>query len=183
MLRGHRVHLRCVGRAMASPAECLFVICGPHEHPERRELTLPSSGEGSPFLRVAVAGERRSIRWNDLVNTAFIRASGAFPSRPRNMTRVLPGCAQRWRAQGVGACVFTSMHNVAYYSGFLYCSFGPALRAGGDGRRQRHLQRGHRCGSALAAMPWRQHHLYRLAAEQLLAGHSLGHGQWCSHRL
>ena len=27
-------------------------------------------------------------------------------------------------AQGVDACVFTSMHNVAYYSGFLYCAFG-----------------------------------------------------------
>ena len=26
--------------------------------------------------------------------------------------------------QGVDACVFTSMHNIAYYSGFLYCSFG-----------------------------------------------------------
>lgn len=27
-------------------------------------------------------------------------------------------------AMGVDACVFTSMHNVAYYSGFLYCAFG-----------------------------------------------------------
>ncbi|SHE61493.1 creatinase [Litoreibacter ascidiaceicola] len=27
-------------------------------------------------------------------------------------------------AEGVDACVFTSMHNIAYYSGFLYCSFG-----------------------------------------------------------
>lgn len=27
-------------------------------------------------------------------------------------------------AQGVDACVFTSMHNIAYYSGFLYCAFG-----------------------------------------------------------
>ncbi|QIE46544.1 M24 family metallopeptidase [Pseudohalocynthiibacter aestuariivivens] len=27
-------------------------------------------------------------------------------------------------AQGVDAAVFTSMHNIAYYSGFLYCSFG-----------------------------------------------------------
>ncbi|MGH1412247.1 MAG: M24 family metallopeptidase [Pelagimonas sp.] len=26
--------------------------------------------------------------------------------------------------QGIHACVFTSMHNIAYYSGFLYCSFG-----------------------------------------------------------
>ncbi len=28
------------------------------------------------------------------------------------------------RDAGVDACVFTSMHNVAYYSGFLYCAFG-----------------------------------------------------------
>ncbi len=28
------------------------------------------------------------------------------------------------QAAGVDACVFTSMHNVAYYSGFLYCAFG-----------------------------------------------------------
>lgn len=28
------------------------------------------------------------------------------------------------RAKGVDACVFTSMHCVAYYSGFLYCAFG-----------------------------------------------------------
>lgn len=27
-------------------------------------------------------------------------------------------------AAGVQACVFTSMHNIAYYSGFLYCAFG-----------------------------------------------------------
>ena len=27
-------------------------------------------------------------------------------------------------AEGVEAVVFTSMHNIAYYSGFLYCSFG-----------------------------------------------------------
>ncbi|TDT77356.1 creatinase [Litoreibacter halocynthiae] len=27
-------------------------------------------------------------------------------------------------AEDVDACVFTSMHNIAYYSGFLYCSFG-----------------------------------------------------------
>jgi creatinase len=26
--------------------------------------------------------------------------------------------------QGVEAAIFTSMHNIAYYSGFLYCSFG-----------------------------------------------------------
>lgn len=28
------------------------------------------------------------------------------------------------QANGVDACMFTSIHNVAYYSGFLYCAFG-----------------------------------------------------------
>ncbi len=27
-------------------------------------------------------------------------------------------------AKGLEACLFTSMHNIAYYSGFLYCAFG-----------------------------------------------------------
>ena len=49
--------------------------------------------------------------------------------------RVLPFAASEYDArledlrfmmatQGIEACVFTSMHNIAYYSGFLYCSFG-----------------------------------------------------------
>ncbi|MBW4709475.1 aminopeptidase P family protein [Roseobacter sp. YSTF-M11] len=31
---------------------------------------------------------------------------------------------ERMEAAGVSAAVFTSMHNIAYYSGFLYCAFG-----------------------------------------------------------
>lgn len=31
---------------------------------------------------------------------------------------------ERMEAVGVSAAVFTSMHNIAYYSGFLYCAFG-----------------------------------------------------------
>ncbi len=49
--------------------------------------------------------------------------------------RVLPFAASEYDARlatlrakmadmGVGACLFTSMHNIAYYSGFLYCAFG-----------------------------------------------------------
>jgi len=49
--------------------------------------------------------------------------------------RVLPFAAAEYDARlaglrrhmadtGVEACVFTSMHNIAYYSGFLYCAFG-----------------------------------------------------------
>ena len=49
--------------------------------------------------------------------------------------RTLPFAASEYEArlaglrrimadQGVEAAIFTSMHNIAYYSGFLYCSFG-----------------------------------------------------------
>ena len=36
----------------------------------------------------------------------------------------LSGLRKIMDTQGVEAAVFTSMHNIAYYSGFLYCSFG-----------------------------------------------------------
>lgn len=36
----------------------------------------------------------------------------------------LAGLRERMDAAGVSAAVFTSMQNIAYYSGFLYCSFG-----------------------------------------------------------
>lgn len=36
----------------------------------------------------------------------------------------LSGLRQIMSDSGVAACVFTSMHNIAYYSGFLYCAFG-----------------------------------------------------------
>jgi creatinase len=36
----------------------------------------------------------------------------------------LDGLRRIMAEAGVGAAVLTSMHNVAYYSGFLYCSFG-----------------------------------------------------------
>jgi len=36
----------------------------------------------------------------------------------------LAGLRALMEEAGVSACVLTSMHNVAYYSGFLYCAFG-----------------------------------------------------------
>ena len=36
----------------------------------------------------------------------------------------LAGLRKIMADQGVEAAIFTSMHNIAYYSGFLYCSFG-----------------------------------------------------------
>ena len=31
---------------------------------------------------------------------------------------------QNMSEQGLDACLFTSMHNIAYFSGFLHCAFG-----------------------------------------------------------
>lgn len=36
----------------------------------------------------------------------------------------LAGLRAMMRNKNIDACVFTSMHNIAYFSGFLYCSFG-----------------------------------------------------------
>ena len=36
----------------------------------------------------------------------------------------LKGLRKRMNEVGATAAVFTSMHNIAYYSGFLYCAFG-----------------------------------------------------------
>lgn len=36
----------------------------------------------------------------------------------------LAGLRKIMEGQGIEAAIFTSMHNIAYYSGFLYCSFG-----------------------------------------------------------
>ncbi|SFC21789.1 aminopeptidase P family protein [Tropicimonas isoalkanivorans] len=36
----------------------------------------------------------------------------------------LAGLRRIMADDGLDACVFTSMHNIAYYSGFLYCAFG-----------------------------------------------------------
>ncbi len=36
----------------------------------------------------------------------------------------LKGLRAAMEESGIGAAVFTSMHNIAYYSGFLYCAFG-----------------------------------------------------------
>ena len=41
--------------------------------------------------------------------------------------------------KGVDACVLTSMHNVAYYSGFFILCLWPHLWVGRDSHRQRFI--------------------------------------------
>lgn len=57
----------------------------------------------------------------------FTRHNGdkaPLPFSQAEYDRRLTTLRQIMAAQDVGAVVLTSMHNVAYYSGFLYCAFG-----------------------------------------------------------
>ncbi|ANT60156.1 creatininase [Salipiger sp. CCB-MM3] len=47
-----------------------------------------------------------------------------LPFAPEEYDARLNGLRAEMAAQGIDACVLSSMHNIAYYSGFLYCSFG-----------------------------------------------------------
>ncbi len=47
-----------------------------------------------------------------------------LPFAPAEYEQRLAGLRSIMHAQGIDAVVLTSLHNVAYYSGFLYCSFG-----------------------------------------------------------
>ncbi len=48
----------------------------------------------------------------------------ALPFAPEEYQARLEGLRAIMAETGVTAAVFTSMHNIAYYSGFLYCTFG-----------------------------------------------------------
>ncbi|MEZ7812483.1 MAG: M24 family metallopeptidase [Paracoccaceae bacterium] len=51
-------------------------------------------------------------------------AKASLPFSADEYDARLEGLRSIMKAQGLSATVLTSMHNVAYYSGFLYCSFG-----------------------------------------------------------
>ncbi|OOY26994.1 creatininase [Thioclava sp. L04-15] len=54
----------------------------------------------------------------------FHQGDRVLPFASEEYDARLAGLRAAMEASGVEACVFTSMHNIAYYSGFLYCSFG-----------------------------------------------------------
>ena len=54
----------------------------------------------------------------------FHQGDRVLPFEPSEYDARLAGLRSRMTEVGVEACVFTSMHNIAYYSGFLYCAFG-----------------------------------------------------------
>ncbi len=57
-------------------------------------------------------------------NYRFHQGDRVLPFAPAEYDHRLSKLRAEMAGAGVQACVFTSMHNVAYYSGFLYCAFG-----------------------------------------------------------
>lgn len=51
-------------------------------------------------------------------------AKAKLPFEDAEYEARLSGLRARMQESNVAAAVFTSMHNIAYYSGFLYCAFG-----------------------------------------------------------
>ncbi|KIN60474.1 Creatinase [Sulfitobacter noctilucae] len=54
----------------------------------------------------------------------FHQGEKTLPFEPQEYEDRLSRLRTDMAANGIEACVFTSMHNVAYFSGFLYCAFG-----------------------------------------------------------
>ena len=54
----------------------------------------------------------------------FHQGDRVLPFAAAEYEHRLEGLRDLMELHGLEACVFTSMHNIAYYSGFLYCSFG-----------------------------------------------------------
>ena len=54
----------------------------------------------------------------------FHQGEKTLPFSPDEYDARLSSLRNIMSNRGLDACTFTSMHNIAYYSGFLYCSFG-----------------------------------------------------------
>lgn len=57
-------------------------------------------------------------------NYRFHQGERVLPFAAAEYDARLSGLRRIMTASGIDVVVFTSMHNIAYYSGFLYCSFG-----------------------------------------------------------
>ncbi|ABD55529.1 peptidase M24 [Jannaschia sp. CCS1] len=94
----------------------------------------------------------------------------------------LKGLRARMSDAGVEACVFTSMHNIAYYSGFLCCAFGRpyalvvtptdsvTISAGIDAAQP--WRRSH--GDAITYTDWQRNNYWRAILSVTGAGRAVG---------
>ncbi|PPB82330.1 creatinase [Albidovulum inexpectatum] len=112
----------------------------------------------------------------------FHQGEKVLPFAPEEYENRLGGLRAIMDAQGVEAAVLTSMHNVAYYSGFLYCAFGrpyalvvtatqavtiaAGIDAGQPWRRS--------YGDALTYTDWKRDNFWRAVAHVAGTGRAIG---------
>ena len=100
-----------------------------------------------------------------------------LPFAPEEYETRLAGLRAILAERGLDACLLTSMHNVAYYSGFLYCSFGRPYGLVVTPERSVTIGAGidagqpwRRChGDAITYTDWARDNFWRVVAD--LAGH------------
>ncbi|MHA6346747.1 aminopeptidase P family protein [Roseivivax sp. CAU 1761] len=103
-------------------------------------------------------------------------AAGEYEARLAGLRRILAEA-------GLETCLLTSMHNIAYYSGFLYCAFGRpyglvvtaedcvTISAGIDGGQP--WRRSY--GDALTYTDWTRDNYWRAVAQVAGTGRALGY--------
>ncbi|WP_296473838.1 aminopeptidase P family protein [Roseinatronobacter sp.] len=113
----------------------------------------------------------------------FHQGNRELPFAPEEYAQRLQGLRAIMVREGVDVVVFTSMHNIAYYSGFLYCSFGRpyglvvtlqdtvTLSAGIDGAQP--WRRGY--GDNLTYTDWERDNFWRAAAHVAGQGRRVGY--------
>ncbi|MCE5973493.1 aminopeptidase P family protein [Sinirhodobacter sp. WL0062] len=105
-----------------------------------------------------------------------------LPFAPEEYEARLEGLRDLMEMHSLDACLMTSMHNIAYYSGFLYCSFGRpyglvvtrdrsvVISAGIDAG-----QPWRRChGEALTYTDWARDNYWRAVAHVIGTGKAVG---------
>ena len=113
----------------------------------------------------------------------FHQGEKTLPFEPQEYETRLTRLRADMEANGIDACVFTSMHNVAYYSGFLYCAFGRpyalvvtqtedvTISAGIDAAQP--WRRSH--GDNITYTDWQRNNYWRAVLSVTGAGKTIGH--------
>ncbi|EPX84623.1 Xaa-Pro aminopeptidase [Rubellimicrobium thermophilum DSM 16684] len=117
------------------------------------------------------------------VTYRFHQGERVLPFAPEEYEARLKGLRRIMEEAGVEVAVLTSMHNVAYYSGFLYCAFGRpyalvvtpgqsvTIAAGIDGGQP--WRRSH--GDTLTYTDWARDNFWRAVVEVAGRGRHVGH--------
>ncbi|MFW2543144.1 M24 family metallopeptidase [Primorskyibacter sp. 2E107] len=112
----------------------------------------------------------------------FHQGQKTLPFASEEYDARLAGLRAAMEDAGVAACVFTSMHNIAYYSGFLYCSFGRpyglvvtetdsvTISAGIDAAQP--WRRSH--GDNITYTDWQRNNYWRAIASVIGTGKAIG---------